>query len=332
MTITQRIDAITEIPPEYLREDPPAPRSVKIEISGRCNYACKFCALRTREKQPTQDMDFEFFKRITTEMRAAGVEEIGIFYLGESLTNPALAIACVEFLKRELKMPYVFLTTNGSLATPEVVSALCLAGLDSLKFSINAADEAQFKSIMAVKPRLFRDAIANIKSAREVRDAVEDVTGHRCGLYASSIRYDGEQHRKMEQLLAEHVLPYVDEHYWLPLYSMAMRSAEIERKLGYTPTHGNSGRFDPATGMPTRTGLPCWAAFTEGHVRVDGHVSLCCFGSDDKFDVGDLNKQSFMDAWYSAAMRSTRAAHLRALKEGPAALKGTMCDVCVAYQ
>ena len=79
-TITERIDNITRVPPEYCHAKPPAPKSVKIEISPRCNYRCGFCALRTREVQPKWDMDFGLFKRITREMREAGVEEIGAFY------------------------------------------------------------------------------------------------------------------------------------------------------------------------------------------------------------------------------------------------------------
>ena len=325
--ITKRIDAITGISNEYLRETPPPPKSVKIEISGRCNYACNFCALRTRDKQPTADMDFELFKRITAEMRYEGVEEIGIFFLGESLTNPPLAIACVDYLKEHLKMPYVFLTSNASLATPEVTRKLMAAGLDSLKWSVNAADEEQFKEIMGVKPALFRQALQNIKDAKVVRDG----GGYKTGLFASSIRYDGEQLNRMEKLLDEHVRPYVDEHYWLPLYSMAMRAPEIERKLGYKPMHGNSGRYDVKTGLPTRDPLPCWSVFTEGHVRCDGHLSACCFGADEKFDVGDLTKQSFMDAWHSEAMRKLRRAQIETKTCGPAALKGTACEVCVAY-
>lgn len=328
MTITKRIDAITGIPPEYLQECPPAPKSVKIELSGRCNYACHFCALRTRDKQPTQDMDFELFKKITLDMRDSGVEEIGIFYLGETLTSPKLAVMAVRYLKRILGMPYVFLTSNASLATKPIVHDLMNEGLDSLKWSVNAADEQQFTRIMGVKGELFHRALKNIKNAWEVREH----GGFKTGLYASSIRYDDEQLAKMEKLLDEHVRPYVDEHYWLPLYSMAMRSDAIKEKLGYTPMHGNSGRYDPETGMPTREGLPCWALFTEGHVRHDGHFSICCFGSDEKFDVGDLNKQSFMEVWHSEAFRNIRAAQIRTKEDGPAALDGTMCQVCVAYQ
>ena len=64
-SITDRIDNTTKIPPQYLKAALPAPRSVKIEISPRCNYRCGFCALRTREVQPKWDMDFELFKRVT---------------------------------------------------------------------------------------------------------------------------------------------------------------------------------------------------------------------------------------------------------------------------
>ena len=40
--ITDRIDNITRIPGAHLKAAPPAPRSVKIEISPRCNYRCGF--------------------------------------------------------------------------------------------------------------------------------------------------------------------------------------------------------------------------------------------------------------------------------------------------
>lgn len=94
--ITDRIDAITKIPEAYQHATLPAPKSVKIEISPRCNYRCGFCALRNREVQPKWDMDLDLFKRITREMREAGVEEIGVFYLGESFMAPKLLVDCIR--------------------------------------------------------------------------------------------------------------------------------------------------------------------------------------------------------------------------------------------
>lgn len=315
MGIVDRIDAITKIPTTHLRADPPAPKSVKIELTGRCNYRCGFCALRTRKVQPKGDMDFSLFQRITREMYDAGVEEIGCFYLGESCAAPELLVRAILHVK-EIGFPYCFLTTNGSLMTPELADACMAAGLDSMKFSINAADAEQFVSVMAVKPSLFRDALNNLRMAKEARDQ----GGYKCGIYASSIRYDGEQQEKMEALIKEKVTPFVDEHYWLPLYSMGSMATAREEELGYRPTAGNQGRLGNL-----REPLPCWSAFSEGHVTADGILSACCFDADSRWGMGDLTKQHFMEAWNSQAFQALRAAHLKR------DVKGTVCEECVAY-
>ena len=315
-TITDRIDSITLIPPAYLQAAPPAPRSVKIEISPRCNYRCGFCALRTRESQPKWDMDFGLFKRVTREMREAGVEELGMFYLGESFMNPRLLVDCIHWAKQTLGFPYVFLTSNASMAFPEAVEECMKAGLDSLKWSINAADEEQFEEVMGVSGKLFYRALDNVKAAWSTRRN----GGYRTGLYASSIRYDGAQLEKMQALLAQHVLPFVDQHYWLPLYSMGAFAATREAELGYRPTAGNQGRLEAL-----RAPLPCWSAFTEGHVTAEGKLSACCFDATANWTMGDLNKLSFMDAWHSQPFVALRAAHLK--KD----VRGTVCEQCIAY-
>ena len=317
MSITERIDAVTKIPETHLREDPPAPRSVKIELTGRCNFRCGFCALRTREVQPKGDMSMDLFRRITVDMRCAGVDEIGLFYLGESFSAPELLLEAVEWCKRELQFPYVFLTTNGSLATPERVRLIMDAGLDSLKFSINAADEEQFEAVMGVKARLFRQALDNLQAARAVRDA----GGFKCGIYASSIQYDGEQAEKMRAMLEKEVLPWVDQHYFLPLYGqMTHWNEDRTASLGYLPTAGNQGRIGAL-----RDPLPCWSAFTEGHVTADGILTACCFDSDGRFAMGDLVRTRFMDAWHSLPFKELRAAHLGM------DVNGTICEWCLAY-
>ena len=171
----------------------PPPKSVKIELTGRCNYRCSFCALAVRDKQPTKDMDLSFFKRITQEMRDAGVVEIGVFFIGESFLCPELLIDSILYLKRELSFPYVFLTSNASLATPKLCAAVMNAGLDSLKWSVNSSNEDDFVRVMKVNPALFHKGVQNIKDAYKVREHLHAKTS----LCASSILYDGEQQEKM---------------------------------------------------------------------------------------------------------------------------------------
>src|SRR4051812_44448780 len=148
LRITQRIDAVTGIPERYRAASLPAPRAAKIELTSQCNYRCGFCAHRLRMKQ-RGEMDMPFFERIVAEMVDAGVEELGVFYIGESFMCEWLPDAIAYAKGRGIR--YVFLTTNGSLATPARVSGCMRAGLDSLKFSMNNADEAQFERVAAVK-------------------------------------------------------------------------------------------------------------------------------------------------------------------------------------
>ncbi len=316
-TITERIDAITKIPENALCVKPPIPRSVKIELTARCNFNCSFCASRQRLR-PQGDMDEALYARLVAEIREEGVEELGLFYLGESFLAPWLASA-VWYAKKVVGYPYVFLTTNGSLATPERVEACMMNGLDSLKFSFNYADVEQFKKVARVKPRLYHDMHVNIQAARGIRDIVERRTGHRCGLYASYILYDGEQGERMAEAV-EAVRPFVDEIYALPLYSQAALIDEAIGREDWTPLAGNPGRVGAL-----RTPVPCWSAFTEGHVTYDGVLSACCFDHDGRFHMGDLTTTLFAEAWQSEKFQVLRAAHLK--KD----LVGTACEVCVAY-
>ena len=314
--ITDRIDAITKISPEYLQEAPPAPRSVKIELTQRCNYRCAFCALQFREKSTT-DLDWDLFKRITTEMREAGVVEIAPFYIGESFVDPKRLVRAIKWLKEDLATHYVFLTTNGSLATPGIVEEVMKAGLNSLKWSATSANEEDFTKVVRVSTKFFYKSLENLKAAREIRDR----GGYKTRLYASSIKYDGQQQDKMESMLNEHVIPYVDQHYWLPLYTFGAMTNETTEKMDYKPTPGNMGRLGAL-----RDPLPCWCVFTEGHVCADGMLSACGFDATSQYTVADLNKVSFMEGWHSSTFRELRAAHIR--KD----VKGTVCEDCALYK
>lgn len=296
MTITSRIDAITKIDAPHRGVVIPAPRSVKMELNTRCNYSCTFCVRSVRENDCI-DMDRSMYSRIIRELRDAGVEELGLFYINEPFTCSWLHEAIAE--AKEVGFPYVFLTTNGANATPNKVRKCMEAGLDSLKFSVNFADEEQFGAVAKVNTKLWLKALDHIAAARKVRDEGP----HKCGLYASSIAFDGEQGERMKRVVDSYVRPYVDEFYWLPLYGMSGAS----KANGMRPQPGNPGRLDAM-----RAPLPCWAVFTEGHITADGKLSACCFGNgaDDALAMADLNQVSFMDGWNSLAYQQLRQAHL----------------------
>jgi MoaA/NifB/PqqE/SkfB family radical SAM enzyme len=306
--ISERIDAITNIPSDYRGEIIPAPRSVKVELTAHCNYKCTFCVKSLRPS--SGEMPRRMYTRLLKEMRDAGVDELGLFYIGESFTCSWLPEAIKE--AKDAGFPYVFLTTNGAAATAWKLEACMKAGLDSLKFSLNFYDAAQLKSIAQVGESHWQKAIDNLKTARMIRD----VGKYKCGIYASSIAFDGEQGEKMQRVIDD-IKPYVDEHYFLPLYGMSGAS----KSAGWKPQPGNPGRLDAM-----REPLPCWAVFTEGHITHDGKLAACCFGDglDGGLVMADLNEVDFMDGWNSKRFQELRRAHLA--KD----VRGTACESCAA--
>jgi uncharacterized Fe-S cluster-containing radical SAM superfamily protein len=310
--ITTRLYNVSNMTKDYLREDPPYPKSVKIELCSVCNFKCSYCAITTREIQPQAEMDFDLFKKIANNLKECGVSEVGLFYVGEPFMCPNILFDAISYLKDELQIPYVFLTSNGSLATGHEVKRCMKRGLDSLKWSVNFADVEQFKTMTSVKnsEQVFDRVLYNIKTAYETRNQ----NNYPTRLYASSIHYNDEQVEKMQPILNLHVLPYVDEHYWLPLLN------EVPQ-FGNKKTPGNSGIYDKAVEP-----IPCWVIFTAGHVLTDGRFTVCCHDAIGKWVMGDLKTQTLKEIWNSEKFRELRRAHLA--KE----IRGTICESCIEPQ
>ena len=260
-------------------------------------------------------MDRDLFKRITHEMAMLGVEEVGPFLIGEPFIDPVRLVEAVRWLK-QIKIPYVFVTSNATIAGMKYVKKIYDAGLDSLKWSCNWGDKSQFEEYTGVSGNVWENAQGNIKMAWEVRLA----GGYTTHLYASSIDYGGDHRQFMEPYLRRYVRPYVDEHYWLPLYSMGGLSRDREKELQLKPIAGNQGKADDPVDP-----IPCWTLFTAAHIMADGRMTACCADAVGDWVVGDLNTQSFMECWHSPKFQELRAAHLKG------DIIGTECEKCVLY-
>ena len=307
MSISQRIDALTALKADRLTDTPPAPTSCKIGLTDRCNFQCRYCA-HSKLAHEAKDMSYSLYTMLLHKLREAGVSQLGLFYLGESLLLPWLNVAVRD--AKAAGFINVFVTTNGSLAIPATVERLMNAGLDSLKFSLNYDTPEQMENVAGIRPEMFGIVETNIRLAHHVRE-----TGaYKCELSASHIAYNGEQGERMKARI-DKLRPYLDDVYQLPLYSQAGAAPGDE---GWTPTQGNPGRIGAE-----RRPIPCWVLFGQAHVTVNGKLSACCFDHQGLFQVGDLTAGSFMDAWHSDKFKALRRTHLAG------DITGTVCEGCV---
>lgn len=54
-------------------------------------------------------------------------------------------------------------------------------------------------------------------------------------------------------------------------------------------------------------------------------LTACCFDHDGRFNMGDLTRERFMQAWHSEPFQALRRANLAE------EVCGTACEKCIAY-
>lgn len=300
-TIPEKIDAHTHIPSEKLILKPPFPDSIKIEITSRCNFNCSFCAVRT-SKRMKGDINKEFLYKTLKEAKQIGVKEIGMFLLGESMLVPKLA-EYIRYAKQYVGIDYVFLTTNGFLCTLDKLERLVAAGLDSIKFSVNAPTADQYHVMHGIDG--FNKVVANIREFAEWRQKNNITSIRTC---VSSIR--GEKEYPDAKIFREMISQYVDDFYYLPLYNQA---GHVAGKVV-----GNPGRLENLANP-----VPCWALFNAAKITWNGWLTACCFDHDERFEIADLNNTSLLEAWHHPKFVELRKQHLENN------LKNSLCTKCL---
>jgi len=291
-SIMEKVDQHTHVQKEKLILHPSFPDAIKIEITGRCNYNCSFCAQK-RSLRKIGDIDRNFLYRILWEAKSIGVKEIGMFLLGESFLVKQLA-EYIEYAKKVVGIEYIFITTNGSLCTPTRMVPIIKAGLDSIKFSINAGTREKYKNIHNCDR--FEEVISNVKWLQNYKKEKNIDNLRTC---VSSILIPGDELELQE--FKQEISQYVDDFYFLPLYNQAGHIGGEE----YTKIIGNPGRQENM--VPP---IPCWALFNAAKITWNGWLTACCFDHDEKFEIADLNKVSLLEAWNYPKFVNMRREHL----------------------
>ena len=294
MKISERVKNITNIKTNFL-EKPNFPKAIKIEVTSRCNYSCQYCAHRLKLRKDG-DIDPNFFKKIVNEAKNLGVKEIGLFGLGESTLNKKLP----DYIKytKDLGIPYVFLTTNGSVCSKNYLLKLIKSGLDSIKFSINAYNKEDYK--INHGQNNFNKIIERVSWLYNYKKE----NNLKLNVCISSI-YDKKKIKEAENFknTIKHI---VDDFYFLPLYNQG----------GFVP---NSSAIEGNPGMMESlvSPVPCYKLFNFSNISWDGWMEACCFDFGGEFRVANLEKTTLMEAWNSEKFIKIRKSHLSRKVCGP---------------
>lgn len=277
-----------------------------LELSNVCNHKCLFCP-HSKMKRKAHYMDEKLAFRLIEEAGRLGIPKISFYMNNEPFATKDLH----KYIRKakEEGIKYVYLNTNGSLASPDKLMVCFDAGLDSLKFSINAGSRETYKLIHGRDD--FDKVIENLKFA--YRYCKEN---HPAARVISSFVVTKYTRDEMD-LHYENIRKYLDDFafFYAQTYQGQMVDeikdlhVEFETELPHT----KQSAITP----------PCDLLWTSLNVSCEGYLVLCCGNVDNDLAIEDLNTKRIKEAWHSERMQEIRRKHL------DNNLYGTPCQRCI---
>ena len=261
---------------------PPFPnKQMSIELTNICNHKCVFCP-HSKMTRTKRHIDDDLFFRVIQEAYDLGMREVGLFINGEPFMNPKLP----EYIKRvkEIGFTYVYITTNGALATPERSAAIMDAGLDSIKFSINAGS---------------RDTYLEIHGVDDFDTVIQNAIWH--------YKYRNDTHKRFN-LLCSYVVTTKTMH---EAKAFKDKYSYLFDDISFLKVFNRGGMIPEATSMiPDIEGKnkteKCAHPFNCVYVTCESFLSPCALDVHLDLKLADLNCTSLRDAWYGEAMKQFR--------------------------
>ena len=280
---------------------PVAPKSMMFDLTNACNHACYFCN-NPHQQRKISRMPKELGLRILREAREAGVEEVGFYNTGDPFVSTDLEVFVAEASR--LGYSYIYLTTNGALARPERATKVMDAGLNSMKFSINAGSRETYKAVHG------RDDWDTVISHLKVVSEHRKTLSHPFYLAISYVktRLTEDECAAFEEKFG----PLVDEIVFSECHDQLGQMSETESMLAANRLAKRNERYEGV----------CSSPFKRAHLTSEGYMTMCCVEYENYVALEDLREMSFMEAWHSPRFQDARRRHM----EGN--LAGTICDRC----
>lgn len=256
---------------EHLREHYlDQPNEISLETLALCNARCTFCPYPTMERQGDKMAD-SLIDRLIGEMAAFTKPFLfAPFKVNEPFLDSRLIPLC-EKVNRDVPNAKLRIFSNGSALTPEKVKGV--AGLENvlhLWISLNEIDPEKYHALMGLK---FEQTAKRLDYLHE-QDFPHPVM-------LSTVGYPNEEFR------------YYCWKRWPKFESMAILRTSW---LGFV---------DPQ--VETIPDTPCSRWF-ELSITASGKVAHCCMhdGTDEKYNIGDLNKQTLLEVYNHPFWRERR--------------------------
>ena len=281
------------------------PRNCLVELSNSCNHKCVFCT-NPRMEREKGTLDINVYKNFITEAYELGLREVGLYTTGE----PFIIKNINDYIKiaKEAGIEYIYITTNGALATPDRLVSAVESGLNSIKFSVNAGSKETYKLVHGADD--YDKVIDHIKFISKYRKDNNINMKIMVSCVVTKFLEDLDEKEKLKNT----ILSYVDEIAFWGVSGQMGQSLEQLNLIASSMTDDMP---------PPGSAKPCSMLWNRFHLTHEGYLSLCCVDYENSLVYADLNANSVEDSWHNQVIKNMRKKHQEQ------DLDGTLCKNCL---
>lgn len=226
---------------------------------------------------PRGFMDIDIFKDILPEAIELGVNQVGLHTTGEPILHPHI----VDFIihSKQTGGLYTYMDVNGNTLNESMVSRIIDAGLDSLKFSIDAHNEEIYSQIRCGGH--FKQVYNNVLAVDRIKK--QKKSKMRLSVLYTMMNINERYVDDFKNLFR----PYVDE---IEISFVMNQGAQVDAKhLAPTELQTLLSRH--------RKNITCPNPWTRIVVAWNGNLTACCIDFSMNMTYGKYEKGKLRSLW-----------------------------------
>jgi MoaA/NifB/PqqE/SkfB family radical SAM enzyme len=297
------------------------PYTAAIDVTRRCNLRCVGCRSHAPEKAwcpdpRNDDFSWEEFVSVCRQLQAMGTRKMILIGEGEPTLHPRLLDMIASAKNAGL---FVTLVTNGTMLDAAKAQSLVKSGLDELRISLWAADEAEYgHNCPGTDTGFFLRVLDGARSVVRFRRENHD-KGPRVVLHRPIEREHFRSLGRMVEVACETGCDALSFSPLKPLGGTDTRRAllpeeELEVQDILASLHGRARAHGLETNVPAtlaryRIGrevwraMPCYIGWIDMRIRTTGDVLAC---SPCRRTLGNIRQSGLAEIWNGLSFRQFR--------------------------
>ncbi len=292
-----------------------------IDPCNACDLRCPLCPTGKQElERPTKMMSFECFQSVIDQIKDYAIEVI-LHNWGESFLNPRI-FDMIRYAQSANIGTNI--SSHFNNITDEMIDQMIDSGLENLSVSIDGASQEVYETYRVTGD--FEDAMDNLRRLKKRKDERNSRTP------VVEWQFIVMKHNEHEIPIAEKMAEELGVERFR-LLSVGMPFNELENLALADQWTSENPEFrsyhpQPILDRGYLYDESCFYPYRAMVVNPDGGVAPCCAIFHEKWDFGDINKQSIKEIWNNDYYRSARSLFAKKPIDNPVP---NACDNCLLY-